>query len=71
MTAAKPESRPPYNLPALIMFTVSTGLLLTAFPWYLLTHAIGAGAWIAGLVLLYACGLSITGNRHRLWAHRA
>ena len=53
------------------MFVISTGLLLTAFPWYVLTHIISIGAWIAGLVLLYACGLSITGGYHRLWAHRA
>lgn len=71
MTAAKPESHPPYNLPALVMFTVSTGLVLTVFPWYLLNVPIGAGAWMTGLVLLYACGLSITGGYHRLWAHRA
>ncbi|MCX7061585.1 MAG: fatty acid desaturase [Gammaproteobacteria bacterium] len=71
MNAAKPETRPPYNVPALVMFVVSTGLLLTAFPWYVLTHVISVGAWIAGLVLLYACGLSITGGYHRLWAHRA
>lgn len=63
--------RPPINLPAVLMFGLSTGLLLTVFPWYLLNHSIPAGAWIAGVVLLYACGLSITGGYHRLWAHRA
>jgi len=71
MTAAKTDVRPPLNTPALLMFTISTLLLLTVFPWYLLTHDVSAGAWIGGVVLLYACGLSITGGYHRLWAHRA
>jgi len=70
MTAAKTDVRPPLNTPALLMFTIST-LLLTVFPWYLLTHDVSASAWIGGVVLLYACGLSITGGYHRLWAHRA
>ena len=53
------------------MFTISTALLLTVFPWYLFNFDVSASAWVAGVALLYACGLSITGGYHRLWAHRA
>lgn len=72
MTAATTSnSRPAINKPAYLMFTISTLLLLTAFPWYLFSHDVSTSAWIAGVALLYACGLSITGGYHRLWAHRA
>lgn len=72
MTAANPAScRPAINKPAYAMFTISTALLLTVFPWYLFNFDVSASAWVAGVALLYACGLSITGGYHRLWAHRA
>ncbi|WP_428385799.1 acyl-CoA desaturase [Nevskia ramosa] len=72
MTAANPaSSRPAINKPAYAMFTISTALLLTVFPWYLFNFDVSASAWVAGVALLYACGLSITGGYHRLWAHRA
>ncbi|WP_022977632.1 acyl-CoA desaturase [Nevskia ramosa] len=72
MTAANPaSSRPAINKPAYAMFTISTALLLTVFPWYLFNFDVSASAWAAGVALLYACGLSITGGYHRLWAHRA
>lgn len=72
MTAAnRSSSLPAINKPAYAMFTISTTLLLTVFPWYLFSRDVSASAWVAGIVLLYACGLSITGGYHRLWAHRA
>jgi stearoyl-CoA desaturase (delta-9 desaturase) len=61
----------PYNLPAVIMFTVSTGMAVTVLPWYALTHHLGAGPWVFFAFCLWAAGLSITGGYHRLWAHRA
>ena len=72
MTSAASESKSiPLNWPACVMFALSTGGLVTVFPWYVWTHHINGGAWIAGLAFLYACGMSITGGYHRLWAHRA
>lgn len=72
MTSAASENKSiPINWPACVMFALSTGALVTVFPWYAWTHHINGGAWIAGLVFLYACGMSITGGYHRLWAHRA
>jgi len=62
---------PPLNKPAAIMFGLTTGLMLTVFPWYALTHHFSIGAWITCLVFLYASGLSITAGYHRLWSHRA
>jgi len=61
----------PINLPAVLLFSLSTLGLLTVFPWYAWTHEFSTGAWIAGFILLYASGMSITGGYHRLWAHRA
>lgn len=72
MTAMPSERHsPPINWPAAVMFSLSTLGMLTVFPWYAWTHDFSLGAWVAGVVFLYACGLSITGGYHRLWAHRA
>ena len=66
-----PQTRAPLNLPAAVMFGVSTAAVLTVFPWYVITHGVGLGAWVCGVVMMAVCGLSITGGYHRLWAHRA
>lgn len=63
--------RAPINLPATILFSVSTLLLLTAFPLYVWHHDFSAAAWTWFFIFLFASGLSITGGYHRLWAHRA
>lgn len=63
--------RAPINLPAAILFSVSTLLLLTVFPLYAWHQDFSAAAWIWFFVFLFASGLSITGGYHRLWAHRA
>ncbi len=68
--AASDKNAAPINWPATAMFGISTLGLLTVFPWYAWTHHISLGAWIAGPAFLYACGMSITGGYHRLWAHR-
>ena len=64
-------ARAPINLPATILFSVSTLLLLTVFPLYAWHHDFSAAAWVWFFVFLYASGISITGGYHRLWAHRA
>ena len=63
--------RAPLNLPATILFSVSTLLLLTVFPLYAWHHDFSVAAWVWFFVFLYASGISITGGYHRLWAHRA
>ncbi|WP_420468525.1 acyl-CoA desaturase [Panacagrimonas sp.] len=63
--------RAPLNVPATILFSASTLLLLTIFPLYAWHHDFSAAAWVWFVVFLYASGISITGGYHRLWAHRA
>jgi stearoyl-CoA desaturase (delta-9 desaturase) len=71
MTQAVPvPGKAPLNVPAIVLFSLTTAAMLTIFPWYALTHEFSGASWIAGLVLLYLTGLSITGGYHRLWAHR-
>lgn len=53
------------------MFSVTTALVLTVFPWYAWTQDFSTSAWVWFFVFLYASGLSITAGYHRLWAHRA
>ncbi|MGQ0621176.1 MAG: acyl-CoA desaturase [Panacagrimonas sp.] len=60
----------PLNVPATILFSVTTVLLLTAFPVYAWFHEFSAAAWTWFGVFLFASGLSITAGYHRLWAHR-
>lgn len=61
----------PLNVPATVLFSVTTLMLLTVFPVYAWFHDFSTAAWIWALVFLYASGMSITGGYHRLWAHRA
>jgi len=61
----------PWNWPAVIMFVLTTGLVLTVFPWYVWTHDFSASAWAWFGIFLYASGLSITAGYHRLYSHRA
>lgn len=68
--AAAP-SRKPLNWPAVIMFVLTTGLLLTVAPWYIWHYEFSAAAWIWFFVFLYASGMSITAGYHRLYSHRA
>lgn len=65
------RARESLNLPAVLLFGLSTAGMLTVFPWYLMTHHISPADWICGALLMGASGMSITGGYHRLWAHRA
>ena len=64
-------SKAPVNVPAAVLFSVSTLLLLTVFPLYAWHYDFSSAAWILFFVFLYASGISITGGYHRLWSHRA
>ncbi|MCC2657044.1 MAG: acyl-CoA desaturase [Panacagrimonas sp.] len=61
----------PFNLPAVLLFSISTVMLLTVFPIYAWFHDFSGAAWAWFFIFLFASGLSITGGYHRLWAHRA
>lgn len=64
-------ARAPINMPAAVLFSVSTLLLLVALPLYVWHHDFSGAAWAWFFIFLFASGLSITGGYHRLWAHRA
>lgn len=65
------QERAAWNWPALIMFSLSSTLILTVFPWYAWTREFSAGAWLFFVLVMGMTGLSITGGYHRLWSHRA
>jgi stearoyl-CoA desaturase (delta-9 desaturase) len=65
------QVKPPLNVPAVILFSVSTAAALTILPWYAWTQGFHAGAWAFFAFCICATGLSITAGYHRLWAHRA
>ena len=60
----------PVNLPAAIMFSVSTVASLTLLPLYAWYQDFSGAAWIWFVILMYANGVAITAGYHRLWAHR-
>ena len=66
-----PAVKAPLNLPAVILFSVTTALSLTLLPWYLWSFSSSGGAWVFFVVMMFATGMSITGGYHRLWSHRA
>lgn len=54
------------------IFLIGTGVLsLILVPWYLLTHSVSTGVWVAFVLLLIWTGMSITAGYHRYWSHRA
>lgn len=65
------QPKAPINWPAMIMFGLTTALMLTVLPWYAWRYDFSGSAWVWFFVFLYASGLSITGGYHRLWSHRA
>lgn len=65
-----PAAQNPVNLPAAVMFTVSTVLALTLLPLYAWFYDFSTSAWVGFVILMYANGLAITAGYHRLWAHR-
>lgn len=75
MTHPKSEAegfiKPPFNWPSLIMFVITTALVLTVFPWYAYNYGFPASTWVGFVLVTFATGLSITGGYHRLWSHRA
>ncbi|WP_114800621.1 fatty acid desaturase [Moraxella canis] len=57
-------------VPAVVL--LSTLFLAVAIvPWYLWTHSVGMGVWVAFAILMAWTGLSITAGYHRLWAHKS
>ncbi|HVT35273.1 MAG TPA: fatty acid desaturase [Nevskiaceae bacterium] len=60
----------PVNLPAAIMFSLTTLGVLTVLPWYFWNFDLHASAWAWFAMLMVANGMAITAGYHRLWAHR-
>lgn len=64
------EQAPINWVPAIVL--LSTLLLAIAIvPWYLWTHGVGMGVWVAFAILMAWTGLSITAGYHRLWSHKS
>lgn len=64
------EQAPINWVPAIVL--LSTLLLAIAtVPWYLWTHGVGMGVWVAFAILMAWTGLSITAGYHRLWSHKS
>ncbi|MBD1391096.1 fatty acid desaturase [Neiella sp. HB171785] len=53
-----------------ILFASTFIAALTIVPWYGITYGYSYGLWIAAVLCLGYCGMSITVGYHRLWAHK-
>jgi stearoyl-CoA desaturase (delta-9 desaturase) len=61
----------PINWVTTILFTITPLAALIAVPWYGLTHGFSVASVVLFVLVLWACGISITAGYHRLWSHRA
>lgn len=62
---------PPINwVPAIVLISLLVATV-TIVPWYLWTHSVSAGVWIAFAFFMAWTGLGITAGYHRLMAHKS
>lgn len=61
----------PINWVPAIMLLSTLFLAIAIVPWYLWTHGVGMGVWVAFAILMAWTGLSITAGYHRLWSHKS
>lgn len=64
------EQAPINWVPAIVLLS-TLFLAITIVPWYLWTHGVGMGVWVAFAILMAWTGLSITAGYHRLWSHKS
>ncbi|MPW74365.1 fatty acid desaturase [Moraxella catarrhalis] len=57
-------------VPAIVLLS-TLFLAIAIVPWYLWTHGVGMGVWVAFAILMAWTGLSITAGYHRLWSHKS
>ncbi|HEX4872326.1 MAG TPA: fatty acid desaturase [Nevskiaceae bacterium] len=55
----------------MILFSLTTLLVLTVLPWYAWVADFSTAAWVFFVFIGISTAMSITGGYHRLWAHRA
>lgn len=64
------EQAPINWVPAILLLS-TLFLAIAIVPWYLWTHGVGMGVWVAFAILMAWTGLSITAGYHRLWSHKS
>lgn len=64
------EQAPINWIPAIVLLS-TLFLAIAIVPWYLWTHDVGMGVWVAFAILMAWTGLSITAGYHRLWSHKS
>jgi stearoyl-CoA desaturase (delta-9 desaturase) len=64
------DERAPINWVTTILFTLTPLATMIAVPWYGLTQGFSLASIVLCVVVLWACGISITAGYHRLWSHR-
>jgi stearoyl-CoA desaturase (delta-9 desaturase) len=65
------DEHAPINWVTTILFTATPLAALIAVPWYGLARGYSVASIVLCVVVLWACGISITAGYHRLWSHRA
>lgn len=64
------EPEAPINWTNMILFTVTPAAAVTLVPLYGFTIGFSAYDWLAFIVMMGFCGISITAGYHRLWSHK-
>jgi stearoyl-CoA desaturase (delta-9 desaturase) len=65
------DEHAPINWVTTILFTVTPLAALIGVPWYGLAQGYSVASGVLFVLVLWACGISITAGYHRLWSHRA
>lgn len=70
-SATEIQTKPPINWTNTLLFSITGLLAVTLVPWYGITYGYSSWDWIAFILMMGFCGISITAGYHRLWSHKA
>ncbi len=72
VTANAPkDEHAPINWTNMILFTSTPLLAAILVPWYGMVYGYSLYDWVAFILMMGFCGISITAGYHRLWSHKA
>lgn len=68
---ASTDEQAPVNWTNMILFTSTPLLAAILVPWYGWVYGYSLYDWVAFVLMMGFCGISITAGYHRLWSHKA
>ena len=69
--SASKDEHATVNWTNMILFTSTPLLAAILVPWYGMVYGYSLYDWVAFILMMGFCGISITAGYHRLWSHKA